>query len=91
MQFGQVRFTPAPAEAQHDGLLGWVAFAAGDAVRVDGVALRRSRRGHYDLIYPCREDRAGRPHPIAWPVGHRARMAILSAALAAARNQGVLS
>lgn len=56
--------------AQHfdvaDGLLGWARFEIGPLI-VDGVAVRRTRAGHFALSYPKRHDRAGREHTIVIP------------------------
>ena len=55
------------------GLLGWVACTLDDAVRLDGIALRRTLDGNLALSYPARTDAAGRRHPYARPVSDAVR------------------
>ena len=67
-----VSFTPATEDHVDAGLLGWISFAVGDLLRLDGVTLRRTRDGRLALGYPARES-AGRKHPYMRPFDDRAR------------------
>lgn len=57
------------------GLLGWVSCSYGH-LRLDGIALRRTRDGHLTLSYPERRDAAGRRHPVLRPLDDQARREI---------------
>ena len=46
-----VRFTPAKPPHRATGLLGWVSCSLG-AVRLDGIAVRRTRDGRLVLSFP---------------------------------------
>lgn len=69
-----VRFTPASRRLVRRGLLGWVAFTVGDGWRVDGVAIRRTRRGRLALSFPSRVDTCGREHPYVLPTRGRRQL-----------------
>ncbi len=75
-----VRLTPASADDQSRGLLGWLSLTAG-LLRLDGLTLRRTRRGRLTVSYPVRLDGKGRMHPVVWPVDVRARRTIEHAIL----------
>ena len=70
-----VRFTPARPPHQATGLLGWVSCTLG-VVRVDGIALRRTRTGRLTLSFPARRGRGGEQHAYVRPLDDRARLAI---------------
>lgn len=55
----RVHFSPAPPLDVADGLLGFLAVDV-EGLRLDGVALRRTRAGGLDLRYPQRAGRAVR-------------------------------
>ena len=57
------------------GLLGFASFTLGP-VRLDGIAVRRTREGRLALSFPTRRDRFGRLHPIVRPVDDAARRAL---------------
>ncbi len=61
-----IRFSPATAADRKSGLLGWIEATVGH-VRIDSVAVRRSRNGRYVLSFPQRRDRRGSPHPVVRP------------------------
>ncbi|MCB9914840.1 MAG: septation protein SpoVG family protein [Planctomycetes bacterium] len=65
-----------PAADTRSGLLGFVAFVLNEALRVDGVALRRTADGRLVLSFPARRDRKGQDHPILRPLGDQARESI---------------
>lgn len=70
-----VLVTATHAELEH-GLIGWVSFNIDEALRVDGVALRRRLDGRLMLAFPCRRDRAGADHPYLRPLDAQARAVI---------------
>lgn len=84
-----IRFRTAPEHLRSTGLIGWVSLLIGDAVRVDGIALRKSATGRLVLAYPLRQDGVGREYYAAKPIDDRAREEIESQVFAALRlDQG---
>ena len=77
-----VRFTPAPPADVAMGLLGWSSFEL-DSVRLDGVAVRRTRGGRLTLSFPVRRDSQGGKHHAVRPADDEARRAIEAAVFAA--------
>ena len=72
----RVRFVPAAASANREGLLGWVSFATSDGLLIDGVALRLSRSGRPLFVWPARRDRNGKEHHLIRPTSDAVRAAI---------------
>ncbi len=56
----RVRFEPAPSELRKAGLLGWISLDIADALRIDGIAVRRTRDGRRVLSFPAKTDRYGK-------------------------------
>lgn len=79
----RVRFTPALSGGVDSGLLGWVSFVIDECLLIDGVAVRRTRRGDLALSFPTRRTRDGVEHAVVRPIGQEARDAITAAVLAA--------
>ena len=73
LELSDVVFTGASAEEVETGLVGFVSFVIGDVLVVDGVTVRRTRKGRVALTFPEREDGAGRRHPLLRPKNDRAR------------------
>ena len=71
-----VRFVPAPMDLQATGLVGWSSFLVNDALRLDGVGVRRAADGRHVLAYPVREDASGREHYAVRPIDSRTRRLI---------------
>ena len=72
-----VRFSPATQADAVSGLLGWVSFAFADQLRIEGVAVRRTRCDErYVLSYPAPRDRKGRLRQVVRPLNDRARREI---------------
>ncbi len=71
-----VRFHQSTPELRESGLLGWISFNLAGNVRVDGVALRRTREGRHTLSFPARRDELGRTHPYLRPLDDATRLAI---------------
>jgi hypothetical protein len=69
------RFAPAPPSDQARGLLAYVTIAV-NGLRIDGITLRRTARGHLTVSYPERVDAAGRRHALIWPLAPEVRAAI---------------
>jgi DNA-binding cell septation regulator SpoVG len=78
-----LRFSPATRDDSALGLLGFASFLLNDAVRVDGVGVRRTIRGKLTLSWPTREDSAGQRHPLVHPISDDARLDLESQVLAA--------
>ena len=72
-EVSDVRFTPASAIDQRSGVLGWMTFIVGEGLRIDNVAVRRTRDGRIALSFPARRSRDGRQHPLVHPVDDRSR------------------
>ncbi|MCK6445770.1 MAG: hypothetical protein L6Q99_05205 [Planctomycetes bacterium] len=71
-----IRFFPAPVDLQATGLVGWTSFLVNDALRLDGVGVRRAADGRHTLAYPVREDASGREHYAVRPIDSRTRRAL---------------
>ena len=67
-----VQFTPAGDAERQTGLLGWVTCVLGDLLRLDGIAVRRTRVGRLALSFP----RGRGKHPPVRPSDDEARRAI---------------
>src|SRR5690606_39105 len=68
-----VGFTAASAGDRASGRVGWISCAAGRALRLDGITLRRTADGRVVLSFPARTDRQGRKHPLIRPLTDAAR------------------
>ena len=77
-----LRFTPSSTTDQQRGLLGYVTFRHA-SLRVDSVALRRTRRGRLQLSYPERTRGNGKRYPIFCPASDEAREGLEAAVLEA--------
>lgn len=83
-----IRFTAATAAGLvQSGLLGWIAITIAGAIRIDGVAVRRTRDGRLTLSFPVRHDARGRQHAIVRPIDDAARRAIEAQVFAAMNLQ----
>lgn len=83
-----VRFTGGTDRDLASGLLGYVSLVVGDAVRLDGLTLRRNRSGGVSLSYPARTDGRGRKHPLVAPVDEQVRAEFEREILAKLREGG---
>ena len=83
-----LRFSPATRDDSARGLLGFTSFLLNDAVRIDGVGVRRTAQGRLTLSWPAREDAAGKRHPLVHPIHHAARLDLEGQVLAALRVIG---
>ena len=57
-----VRLVDASPRQIRSGLLGFLSCTVGGQVRLDGMALRRSRSGRLYVAFPARRDARGRDH-----------------------------
>jgi len=73
LHVSEVHFSAASTSERATGLLGFVRFVLGGLVKLDGVAVRRTRRGNHVLSFPVRHDAEGRQHPVVRPVNDLAR------------------
>lgn len=85
-----VRFRRARHEDRRRGLLGWVGITFGDALRLDAIAVRKTREGTLTLAFPRKLDPAGSPHPIVRPLDQSARQAIEARVIGELRRGGWL-
>jgi hypothetical protein len=83
LRLSQLRFTPAASRFRASGLLGWLSFVLHGVLRVDGVAVRRTRDGRLSLSFPERVAHDGKRHPIVRPLDDRSRAAVENAVIAA--------
>jgi len=83
-----LRFSPASRDDSALGLLGWCSFLLNDRVRVDGVAVRRTREGRLALSWPARTDMAGERHPLVRPIDDATRRDLEAQVLSALGVQG---
>lgn len=79
----QIRFVPSDPVNRARGLLGFVSLLLDDAVRIDGIAVRRTMAGKLALSFPMRRSRTGHEHYVARPVTDAAREAIEAQVFAA--------
>lgn len=71
-----VRCVAGSAEDAASGLLGWVSCTLNGVIRLEGIALRRTRDGRHALSFPARRDGTGQDHPYIRPLGDAARREI---------------
>lgn len=75
-RISNVVIATAASDSVSSGLLGWVSFDIDEALRVDGVALRRRLDGRLTLSFPCRRGKSGGSHPYLRPLDAQARAVI---------------
>jgi hypothetical protein len=68
LRISEVRYTPAPTADAQQGLIGFVTLVVDEALRLDGLALRRTLAGDLRLSWPTRIDRAGSKHAVVRPI-----------------------
>lgn len=83
LEIRDVVLTEAPASDRSTGLCAYASFSLDQLLRVDGVAVRRTRDGRIVLSWPSRKDATGRHHPILRPMNDAARVELERAILAA--------
>ena len=71
-----VTFRGAGRADVEKGLLGWTSFTVNAALRLDGIAVRRTLHGTYALSFPGRQVRGGRRHFWVRPLTDGARLEI---------------
>jgi DNA-binding cell septation regulator SpoVG len=82
LRITDIRLLPGSLRDAASGLLGYVQFTLCDAVRVDGVTLRRTRDGRLALSYPRRRGREGCDYHYLRPVDDATRVVIEEQVLA---------
>ncbi len=89
-QVDEVRFVAAGPWDQERGLLGYVSFRLNRGLRIDGVTVRRTRRGKLTLSFPARRGLTGCEFFFVRPTDSRVREEIERQVLAALRlEEGV--
>ena len=76
LTISNVRFSAGTPAMVAQGVLGFVAATVNSALRIDGVAVRRTRDGRLTLSYPAREDNSGRQHALFCPINDEVRREI---------------
>lgn len=76
LRISEVSLVPARPEQIEKGMIGHVSLVLGGLLKLDGLVLRRTHRGHPALSFPCRRDRQGRDHPYIRPLSDAARRRI---------------
>lgn len=71
-----VHLRDAPPVDVRKGLVGFVSCVLNDSVRVEGLTLRRTRRGRPSISFPLRRDSQGRKHPVVCLLRREDRRAI---------------
>ena len=79
----EVTFAATGQRDRELGLFGFVSFLLNDAIKVDGVTLRKTRDGRLTLSYPAKKDAGGRSFPYFRPVSDEVRRSIESQVFAA--------
>lgn len=65
-----------------DGLLAWASCVISGAVKLDNIAIRRSRDGSLYLTYPAKRTSGGDTHQYFHPISVEAAEAVQNAVLA---------
>lgn len=90
LRITNIRFVPAQLADRSRGLRGWVSLELGDAVHLDGIAVRRGLNGRMSLSFPERRDNAGRAYSLVRPLRREVRDAIETQVLGELRKRGSL-
>jgi DNA-binding cell septation regulator SpoVG len=72
-RISEVRYSPASMADAQQGLIGFITVVVDEALRIDGLALRRTLAGDLRLSWPTRIDRAGEKHAVVRPISDDAR------------------
>lgn len=91
MKIADIRFVPAPAELRATGLRGWAGCEVDGRLRLESLAVRRTRDGRYVLAFPSRRDGAGVERPYVRPVDDSTRIEIEAAVLGELRQRGYIA
>jgi hypothetical protein len=75
-RISHIRFVVASRDDISRGVLGWVSLTLDGALRLDGIALRRTLDGRLALSFPARRDGSGRQHPFVRPLDDVSRRQI---------------
>lgn len=84
-----VRFTPASADLRATGLLGFVSCSVAGMLHLDGLTLRRTRRGELRLSFPSRPRRDGGRRYIVRPLDDESRVEVERQVFQALHDAGV--
>ena len=78
MRVTEVQFVPAEPRDRRQGLLGFVSLVLDGVVRLDGLGVRRTKRGFLGLSFPRRHGRTG-THPYIQATSREVRREIEAA------------
>ncbi len=76
IEISGVQFVSAQLLDVDDGFLGWVSCTLNESIRLNGLALRRTREGRLALSFPARKDAMGRKHFFLRPLDDATRRKI---------------
>jgi hypothetical protein len=76
IEVSEIRFHAATPVDMEGGLRGWTSFVLNGAVRIDGVAVRRSAKNRLFLSFPMRRASGRRKHFYVRPLDDQARREI---------------
>lgn len=71
-----VCFVPARPGQVRSGMVGHISMVLNEALKLDGITLRRTLAGNPVLSFPSRRDRGGSDHPYIRPLSNESRQAI---------------
>jgi DNA-binding cell septation regulator SpoVG len=71
-----IKFIGANVDEAEHGLLGWISCTLNHSLRLDGLALRQTRRGRWTVSFPSRLDASGRRHFLIRPLDDATRREI---------------
>lgn len=72
----EIRFAASSDAERRTGLLGWVSATLNGALRLDGLALRRTADGRLTVSFPAKRDGSGRQHHYVRPIDDASRREI---------------
>lgn len=80
----ECNYVPAGFEGEQTGLYGFANVVFNDALKVEGIAVRRTLEGKPTLAWPTK-DKHGERFGVVFPIHDEARVALESAIFAAVR------
>ena len=89
-RISDVSLVPASPALARGGLLAFASCTVGGLLRVDGLALRRTREGRVVVTYPARRSGDGLQHPFVLPLSCRVRRAIEERLVGEAERAGLV-
>jgi hypothetical protein len=76
IDISRLRYVPADPFERRNGLFGYLSLDVNDALRLDGITVRRTRDGRLTLSYPVRTNERGVEFFVVRPIRDDVRLAI---------------